>query len=462
MKLWGIALVLALAVPVAAAEFRAGASAVDITPKVGTPMAGYYSERLAEGTHDPLYAKALVFEQDGEKAAVVVCDLLTQHRRLIHEARKENYQTTGIKGERVMISATHTHTGPVLRDGSPRSASLGGESDLVTSYTRSLPRKIAESVRLAEERLVACRPFGASGHEEGMSHNRRYFMKDGTVGWNPGKLNTNIVKPAGPIDPNVGLLYFEAAAKKPVAAFLNFAMHPDTVGGKEFSADYPFTLAQLLADFKGPEMITIFANGTCGNINHVDVRWADPQKGHTEAARLGTILAGAVMRTFPRLEPVKPGAPGVRSEIVNLPLAEVTPESIENARTVVKRVEAAKQPSFLERVNAFKTLDVAAREGKPLELEVQVIALGTDVAWVGLPGEIFVELGLAIKKASPFRYTFIAELANGSVGYIPNREAYSQGNYEVVSARCAAGSGEMLVESATRMLRELHGAPTEM
>jgi hypothetical protein len=85
-----------------------------------------------------------------------------------------------------------------------------------------------------------------------------------------------------------------------------------------------------------------------------------------------------------------------------------------------------------------------------------VIALGDEVVWVSLPGEIFVELGLAIKKASPFRYTFIAELANGSVGYIPNREAYAQGAYEVVSSRCAEGSGELLVQSAIHLLKELH------
>ena len=72
-----------------------------------------------------------------------------------------------------------------------------------------------------------------------------------------------------------------------------------------------------------------------------------------------------------------------------------------------------------------------------------------------MPGEIFVELGLAIKKASPFRYTMIAELANGAIGYIPNQEAYAQGNYEVVSARCAAGSGEMLAEAALKLLKEL-------
>jgi hypothetical protein len=148
----------------------------------------------------------------------------------------------------------------------------------------------------------------------------------------------------------------------------------------------------------------------------------------------------------------------VQSERVKLPLPIVSPKEIEEARRIaqIPAVTGTNQPKFLDRVKAYKVLEVAAQDGKPHELEVQVVALGDDVAWVSLPGEIFSELGLAIKKASPFYYTFIAELANGSIGYIPNREAYAQGNYEVVSARCAEGSGELLVQSAIHQLRELH------
>ena len=119
--------------------------------------------------------------------------------------------------------------------------------------------------------------------------------------------------------------------------------------------------------------------------------------------------------------------------------------------------QGSKAP-FLDQVFAYKVLDVAERNGQPLEAEVQVIVLGQEVAWVALPGEIFADLGLSIKAVSPFRQTFVVELANGSLGYIPNRSAYAEGQYEVVSARCAEGSGEMLVNAALRLLTELHGA----
>ncbi len=110
-------------------------------------------------------------------------------------------------------------------------------------------------------------------------------------------------------------------------------------------------------------------------------------------------------------------------------------------------------PPFMEQVSAFRNVDVFERASQPIEVEVQTITLGDELAWVALPGEIFVQLGIAIKDGSPFKQTMITSLGNGSIGYIPTRVAYSQGNYEVVSARCAEGSGEMLVDEAVRQLR---------
>jgi hypothetical protein len=260
------------------------------------------------------------------------------------------------------------------------------------------------------------------------------------------------VRPAGPTDPDVHVLYFDTAQGQPLATFVNHAVHLDTVGGEEFSADYPYTIAQTLAAVKGHEHLTVFTMGTSGNVNHIDVASAEPQKGHGEAARIGGILAGAVLRAMRRLEAVETSPLHVRSEMVKLPLNAIGAGDLERAREVAANFGKPNAAPFLEQVKAFRVLDVAAREGKALEAEVQVIALGDRVAWVGLPGEIFVELGRAIKLASPFPHTIISSLANGSVGYVPDRKAYPQGNYEVVSARVAAGGGEMLVEAATRLL----------
>jgi hypothetical protein len=440
--------------PAAAGDLRAGAAAVGITPPVGTPLAGYYSARGAKSVLDPLFSKALVLEQDGTRVALVVCDLISMPRRTVVEARKLIEQQTGIPAGHVMLSATHTHTGPALVRDSARDRLDGANSDLGRRYTETLPERIARSVAEANQRLAPVRLAAAVGKEEHLSFNRRFFMRDATVSWNPRKQHPDVVKPAGPIDPDVGVLYLDTPKGNPVAIYVNFAMHPDTVGGEGISADYPGVLARLLAECKGSDMLTLFANGCCGNLNHRNLGWLDPQKGPHEARRIGTVLAGAVCRTYPLLQPVEPGRLRVKSALVPLPLAPITPEDVARAKEVVSRPRDAKTP-FLEQVKAFQVLDVAARDGKPLEVEVQVAALGSQVAWVSLPGEIFVELGLALKKASPFHYTLLAELANGAIGYIPDRPAYAQGNYEVVSARCAEGSGEKLVETALRLLQEV-------
>jgi hypothetical protein len=444
---------------------RAGAAQVVVTPPIGAPMAGYYHARVAEGTLDDLFAKALVLDDGATKVALVTLDLISTTRSLTEAARAQIEHDIGIPAANVMISATHAHTGPELADRGARSGIAAetpiGANTITTNYTASLPAKIAEAVRRAVENLTNVSISAATGRCDTIAFNRRYFMKDGSVAWNPGKLNPNIVLPAGPTDPEVGVLLFEPAHKptevvSAIAAYVNFAMHPDTVGAAFFSGDYPEALSRRMADFHGSNCVTVFANGACGNINHVDVNWAWRQSSRAEADRLGTILAANVFLAEKKLREIKPAALRVKSEMVQLPLAPITPEEVEQAREIVRTGDDKTRENFMKLVKAFKVLDVAAREGKPLEVEVQVISLGDELAWVGLPGEMFVELGLAIKKHSPFKQTFIAELANGSVGYIPDRRSYAEGEYEPVSSRCAAGSGEKLAEVASKLLGELH------
>lgn len=452
-------LLLAAALAGLAGELRVGTAALKITPPLGAPMAGYYYNRGAEGVHDELYAKALVFEQDGARAALVACDLISMPGPIARRARKLIEQAAGIPPERVMISSTHAHTGPVLVAGGSRYNLEGRMAELAREYAEALPARIAEAVKMAGGNLRAATGSAAVGREETLTFCRRFHMKDGKVAWNPGKRNPNILRPAGPIDPSVPVIYFETPQGEPVATYVNYALHLDTVGGLHYSADYPYTLATLLGKLKGPGMLTMFTIGCAGNLNHIDVKSAEPQKGHGEAARIGTVLAGEVLRASARLRPVTAGPLRGRSRMVNLPLPAVTAEDVQWAARITPKFGARDAAPFMDLVRAFKIADVDARKGRPLEAEVQVISLGRDVAWVALPGEIFTELGMAIKKASPFPYTVVVELANDSLGYIPNRESYPEGAYEVESARCAAGSGEMLVEAALALLGELHGQP---
>jgi neutral ceramidase len=141
---------------------------------------------------------------------------------------------------------------------------------------------------------------------------------------------------------------------------------------------------------------------------------------------------------------------------VPLEVPVVSKEDEEMAWNTVRKKESGPAPSFMQLVHANRLLDLAPRQGQPIEAEVQVVTLGKDVAWVALPGEVFVELGVAIKKRSPFAHTMITTLANGNWGYIPDRRSYAERAYEAESARVEPGSGEKLVEGAVGILAELH------
>ena len=208
-------------------------------------------------------------------------------------------------------------------------------------------------------------------------------------------------------------------------------------------------------------MLTVFAIGTAGNINHINVKSSEPQSSPQEAARIGTILASEVLKTYPRLTPVE-GPLLVRREVIKLPVQELQPGEVEKSQEIATRLikEGPENFAFLDLVHAFKVLWVAEYQGKPIDAEVQVIALGNDLAWVGLPGEVFVELGMAIKEASPFRYTIVNELSGDVIDYVPDRKAFAEGAYEVVNSLCAPGGGEALVDAATRLLIEAYQSST--
>ncbi|MEP6844623.1 MAG: neutral/alkaline non-lysosomal ceramidase N-terminal domain-containing protein [Panacibacter sp.] len=444
-----------LTVTTFANDLKIGAASIKITPPVGASMAGYFYERGVEKIHDDLFAKALVIEKNGSKIAIVSCDLINISASIVAEVRKLVEKSVGIDAAHVMIGATHSHTGPVIPSFRESYITQTKAAQILAGYIEKLPGLIAESIKQANANLKPAKISFGLGHEETISFNRRYFMTDGTVGWNPGKLNPKIVKPAGPIDPDVSVLYAETIDGIPISTYVNLALHLDTVSGTEVSADLPFTLSTILGKLKGGEMVTAFSQGCSGNINHVNVKISTPQSGHFEAQRLGTVLAGEVIKTYTRLSALEVNKIKVKTEVVNLQLAEISKDELPWAKEVAAKFGKPDAAPFLDFVKAFKILEIDARKGKPLEAEIQVFTLGDSCAIVSLPAEVFTEIGMYIKSRSPYPYTIITELTNGALGYIPDRKAYMEGNYEVITSRVAPGSGEILAENALRMLNQL-------
>jgi len=228
-----------------------GLAEIDITPPVGYRMDGYFYERLNTGQQDPLKAKALVLQQGGTRAAIVVCDLLGMPLSMSSEVRALASARTGIPAANIAITATHTHTGPLFAGERARlfseqaAAKFGTDPLAAVKYPETLRDKLVEVIVTANGRVSPAAMEFVHAEEDRVSFNRRYHLKDGTVRFNPGVLNSEIVQPAGPIDPDLPFLLF-TKDKKPVGSLTVFAMHLDTVGGTAYSADYPASLADEL------------------------------------------------------------------------------------------------------------------------------------------------------------------------------------------------------------------------
>lgn len=452
-------------------ELFVGVAEVDITPPVG--YAQYRGK--STGVSDPLFAKAIVFRQGKQKAALVVCDLISITRDFSIAVRTGVSEQTDIPYSNIIVSATHTHTGPRyhanINDYINRKRSGDLTSEDVDSYEEKLLQEVIGSIVEASETAVNVIPESGTGYAEGISFNRRFFMKDGRVGWNPGIGNPFIIRPAGPIDPEVGIIMFRGTSdNQPVASLTSFANHTDTAGGTEFSADYPGYLAKVLREGIGVGFVSVFGMGTSGDINHIDVNSEDKhQKGHETVTRpTGEKLAEVVLEELPNLSREVNPLLAVRSEFVFATLQDYTEEELEWALQEERGPFYEERP-FLQRFRANKIRSLkrmrSSGEAIPptvgtgdwtIPVEVQIFQVGENTAIVGLPGEVFVELGMAIKESSPFETTLVIELTNAGIAYVPTEKAFAQGEYETVNSRLAPGGGELMVESAVRMLNQLH------
>lgn len=442
---------------VAADDFLVGKSVIEITPPIPYRMSGYFSERLSTGIKDRLYAKTLVFIQGKTKGAIVFCDLIGISPKVAQKARAEAETKYGIPANNISIAATHSHTGPLYfgalrKHFHDRKVKASGTDEFeVVDYPQKLVGAIVKSIGLAHETAQAVKMQVGNASENRLSFNRRFHMKTGGVRFNPGQQNPNIVRVAGPIDPEVGLVSFtNINSSRPWGSIVAFALHLDTVGGTEYSADYPKYLQDRLRQTRGDDFVSFFGAGTCGDINHIDVKI----KGRRSAQEIGTLLGETVDKKLTSLATVQKPDLAIKNTKVDALLQTYAQSEIEKCKKNMDLVDTSKL-SFLDRVHTYKVTALQMRNAKSIPLEVHAFKLSKECAIVTLPGEVFVELGMAIKAASPFDTTLVIELANDAPGYIPTRKAFAEGSYETVNSRVQTGYGEQMATAAIRLLKEL-------
>jgi neutral ceramidase len=460
------------------APLRLSVRKVDITPRSPVSLLGYFNRRISTGSRDPLHCRIARLSLEGKKGSdllfigIDTCCILKEDADRIKAGIEKQ---SGHPPERVMIFATHTHTAPAL----------GSFFETVKEreYLAELEGKILGAVSETDggsrvEVRVARRAHSA------LSYNRRWYMKDGSVVTNPPKRSPLRDRPEGPADREVRTVLFLAepgappAGGAPVALFVNISNHADTVGGTLVSADWPgflerFVNLALKKKYPGASgdvpVFTFLAPQ--GNVNHFDFDNPRGQTRYAETERLGRAYARLVIDSIADAKEASVEALRSGYREVPIPPAEIGDAELERARSTLAadaraRVERgdltseaiARGDPCVERLFARALLDFHRSRPASYPVPLQVLEVGP-VAFCGIPGEPFVEIGLALEAFDEERFVVPVALANGYFGYIPLEECFDRGGYEVrpggsvLLSRRAAG---VILEEIKNLLKECH------
>ncbi len=439
MKLAILALA-ALAWPQDGPGLRAGAAASNITPTLGAPIVGGFNPAPATHIHDELHARCLVLDDGKTRLAFVVCDNVGIAREVWDEARELVGKETGIPPANLLMSATHTHSAASARGSKPLTP------EPLNDYARFVVRRIADGVRRAIHNLEPARIGWGSAQAPEHLFNRRYFMKPGTlmpnpfggddqVVMNPGIGNANVLKPAGPTDPEVSFVMVRAKAGRPIALLANYSLHyVGGVPGPHISADY-FALfgdriGQLLGtDRQDPPFVGIMTNGTSGDVNNVDV--LGPPQRHPPYEKMKLVAHSVAEKIFKALEGIEyrdAVTLSARMRELTLQARKPTPDMIARAREILARPKDVK-PRHVREVNYAERTLLMADAPEQVSVPLQAFRIG-DLGVAAIPFEVFTDTGLEIKRRTPLPRTFTISLANGSYGYLPTPEHHKLGGYE--------------------------------
>jgi neutral ceramidase len=427
---------------------KIGIAESNITPPLGMNMPGQFHERLASGIKDDIYAKSMVIEAKGTLAAFIVIDSQSLNLEPMRRIRERVAQFTSIPQENIMISVTHTHTGPPL----------GKNAE--DFYSEIYIAKAADAAIIAYGKRIEAQIGFGRGNEDEIAFNRRFEMKDGTFRTNPGIGNPDIVRAIGPIDPEVAVARIDDLEGNPLGVISNYACHCDTVGGMEYSADYPGVISKKVKKTLGQNVISLFFQGACGNINHIDVTGKLDRTPGRHHIMMGNRLGAEIISVREKIKTSIEMNLAVASRKVEISTRVPLDKEISLAKETIERLKDVPDAQLSNRDTKDKkiannTLRVAAKEPSIRDYEVQVICLGK-LAVVAFPGEVFVEYGLETKEKSPFSYVMTNYMSNGSGnGYVCTRIAYDQGGYEPTGSAFEIGAGEKFVEAALELLEEI-------
>ena len=403
------------------AVLRAGVGRIDITPKDPVTLSGYGGRKgLSKGVHDPLSARVVAFENNGKRLVLVSTDLIGFYGGTAEQFRKTILAKFNLKPAELFLTGIHTHAAPTLTIDKDK----GHENNL--KYTKTLEGRLAKVIGQALDSSAPVRIGAGIGYSP-VGSNRREVRLDGS-GWPKEaiKLGRN---PYGPTDKQVLVAKVTKSDGAPVAVLFDYATHATALGPKNYqiSGDVLGLAEQFVEKILGPNLIAPAFAGASGDIDpwYRVLPEFDTESGWIpEPVLLGTLLGEEVVHVYRNIKETTPAG-----KIETTFIAMALPK------------KPADDPDDKTKGQAATLNITAGRAG--------------DIAFIGFGCEMCTEIGMAIKAASPFKHTFVITHCNGAAGYLPTKDMYKEGGYEVRTSPFAPQAADMVIKQSLKMLYQL-------
>ena len=432
---------------------RLGTEEILITPPLPIIMGGYGARNgPANDISSDLKARTFVFENGEKKVGLITVDIILLSNSQIERIKERAAKLIDINKKDIIISCSHTHSGPATRSFSFENNNFNNPYSLNLKkpdpeYMNWLLKALAGSFIKAEKNMVKVKLHSISDKLENLGKNRR--------------------DPELPIDDQLTVLAFENENKNLEAVIINYSCHPTVLGAANLaiSPDFPGEAINQLKKIY-PETIFGFINGSAGDVS---TRFTRREQTIKEVKRFGSIMAAKVVTLLNEIEYDSSNSKNLKTEQLKLTLSFKNYPSLEELNSEIKekkiRLEKLKKndPEKGELRIAKTDLQGALVQKKfasiikELEnnIKINICNIG-NIVIITIPGELFSKLGMEIKKCSPFKETIVATYSNGYIGYIPDKNAYEEKGYESLSTPLKKGFGEIIVENICKKVKKLY------
>ncbi len=452
-------------------SFKVGYASSNINPKLGFGIMGYYIPRYVKGYLDDLETSAVVLEYDKKRIAIISVDVCSLTVHQADKIKEVIFKQTEISVDNIFISTIHTHTGPLL---TPNSIFETTEEE-IRAYNEFLMSRIADTVTLAIDSLKPARMgYGIGYVADRVAYIRRYKMKDGSTMTCPPINDPGIDHPIGEIDKRVNVVRIDRDGGDSIV-LVNYGVHADTVNGELISPDWPGWMRKTVEKaIDGTKCV--FITGAQGDVGSTNVHPKDGDMNDTEisfdnemkspgmARFIGRAMAGTVLQVYDKVKYIDINDIDVFHKTIRVPANVPKAEDLPLARKYNELHEAGRDDEIPYTAMELTTVVAEAARMCNLangpeffELELTGIRIG-EVAMVGIPGEPFTGISLKIKETEGWEHIMVCELVNGHNGYFPLKSAYDEGGYEARSSKFKSGVGEIIIDGAKELLKEMKEA----